>query len=147
MSALELLGPLLILTAGKEHVRNKSLIVPVDNYGSVVIYRKGWCTSCMLCTTIALAISEVAASIGCKLEVVKIRRCSNVPSKAADAISKVDWNRFCQLMPRANPLPARVPRELIKWVQNPVADRTLGERLLKEMKVERNILGHISSFM
>ena len=44
MSAWELLGPLLVLTAGVEMVKNRSLIVPVDNAGSVAIYRKGWCT-------------------------------------------------------------------------------------------------------
>ena len=73
MSAWELLGPLLLLTAGVEMVRGKSLIIPVDNAGSVAIYRKGWCTSCMLCTTLALAISQVAAAIHCKLEIVQGR--------------------------------------------------------------------------
>ena len=74
MSAWELLGPLLLLSAGKELVENRSLVVPVDNQGSVSIYRKGWCTSCMLCTTLVLAISEVAASVNCKLEIDEIRR-------------------------------------------------------------------------
>ena len=91
MSAWELLGPLLVLTAGVELVRNRSLIVMVDNSGSVAIYKKGWCTSCMLCTTLALAISEVSAAINCRLEIVKVMRCSTVGAEAADAISKADF--------------------------------------------------------
>ena len=79
----------------------------------------------MLCTTVALAISEVAAGINCKLELVKIRRCSTEPAEAADAISKADWNRFRRKMTRANARPARVPRVLEEWVRNPVEDRRL----------------------
>ena len=146
MSAWELLGPLLLLTAGREHVRNRALIIPVDNAGSVAIYRKGWCTSCMLCTTLALAISEVATSLNCNLEIVKIRRCSNRAARAADALSKADWNRFRGLRPHANPMSAKVPQLLKDWVDNPVEDCTLGERILAEIGVERNILGLVDRF-
>ena len=94
MSAWELLAVLVLVAAGAELVRGKSLVVAVDNQGSISIFRKGWCTSCMLCTTIALALSEVAASLDCKLEVVKVRRCSTREAEAADAISKAGWRRF-----------------------------------------------------
>ena len=146
MSLLEMLGALLVLTAGMDIVRNKNLIVPVDNAGTVAIYNKGWCTSCMLCTTVALAISEVAASINCKLEIIKIKRCSTELAEAADAISKADFNRMRRLMPGANPGPARVPRSLLQWVDNPVADMNLSAKLLKEMGIERNVLGHQGMF-
>lgn len=142
MSAWELVGPLLVLTAGVELVRNRGLIIPVDNSGSVAIFKKGWCTSCMLCTTLVCAISEVAASINCNLEIVKIRRCSTVLADAADAVSKAEFHRMRRLMPGASPGPARVPMVLLQWVDNPVADRQLGARLLREMGVERNILGY-----
>ena len=135
------LGPLLVLSAGVEIVKNRSLIIPVDNYGSVVIYKKGWCSSCQLCSTLALAISEVATSINCQLEIVKIRRCANDAAEACDAISKADWNRFRRVMPHANPLPACVPKVLEAWIQSPMEDRELGQKILREMKVDRNILG------
>jgi hypothetical protein len=146
MSAWELLGPLALITAGVELVRGRSLVIPVDNQGSVTIYQKGWCTSCMLCTTLALALSEVAASIDCKLEIVKIRRCSNKEAEAADAISKADWGRFRRLMPKSNPGAAMVPVTLSKWVEAPVEDSTLGERILKELGIERSVLGHHRSY-
>ena len=146
MSALELVGPLLVLTAGVELVKNRSLIVPVDNRGSVCIYKKGWCNSCLLSTTLTLAISEVAASINCRLEVVKVRRCSNALAEAADAISKADFARLRRVMPGASPGPARVPRALLRWVTNPVGDRHLAARLLEEMGIQRNILGFQGMF-
>ena len=142
MSALELVGPLMVLTAGVELVRGKALVIPVDNQGSVSIYRKGWCSSCSLATTLALAISEVAASIDCRLEVVKIRRCSNAEALAADAVSKADWTLFRQLMPGATPGPAKIPTALVSWVNSPVADRNLGQKILREMGLVRTILGH-----
>ena len=146
MSAWELLGPLMVLTAGVELVKGKALVIPVDNQGSVSIFRKGWCTGCSLATTLALAISEVAASIDCRLEVVKIRRCSNAEASAADAISKADWSRFRLLMPGASPSPAKIPAALVSWVRHPVADRNLGEKILGEMGLIRTILGHRESY-
>ena len=146
MSALELVGPLMVLTAGVELVRGRALVIPVDNQGSVSIFRKGWCSGCSLATTLALAISEVAASIDCRLEIVKIRRCSNIEASAADAVSKADWLRFRQLMPRAAPGPAKIPTTLVSWVNHPVADRNLGEKILREMGLIRTILGHRGSY-
>ena len=147
MSALELVGPLTVLTAGVELVRGRDLVIPVDNQGSVSIFRKGWCSGCSLATTLALAISEVAASIDCRLEIVKIRRCSNIEASAADAVSKADWLRFRQLMPRAAPGPAKIPTTLVSWVNHPVADRNQGERILREMGLVRTILGHRGSYI
>ena len=146
MSAWELLGPLLVLTAGRELVENRSLVIKVDNAGSVAIYKKGWCTSCMLCTTLALAISEVAAAINCRLEIVKVMRCSTVGAEAADAISKADFIKLRRLKPKSSLHPAPVPQVLKDWVLDPVEDRSLGAQLLEELGVQRNDLGHHSSY-
>ena len=147
MSAWELVGPLMILTAGVELVKGRSLVVPVDNQDLVSIFQKGWCSGCSLATTLALAISEVAASIDCKLEIVKIKRCGNVPASAADAVSKADWARFRRLMPGASAAPAVVPQALVSWVHSPVADRNLGQKILGQMGRVRTILGHRDNFM
>jgi hypothetical protein len=147
MSAWELLGPLLLLTAGARLIRGKCLIVRVDNAGSVAIYKKGWCTSCMLCTTLVLAISEVAAALGCRLEIRKVTRCSTEGSRAADAISKGDFIKFRRIKPRSTLDPAPVPRSLTEWVRNPVEDMDLGKKLLGELGLRRNEFGHHSSFV
>ena len=41
MSAWELVGPLVVVSAGADLLRNKSVVIPVDNIGSVAVFKKG----------------------------------------------------------------------------------------------------------
>ena len=141
MSAWELLGPLLTLCTAPNRVRNKQVVVMVDNEGSVRMFDKGWTTKCQLCNTILVAINEIAVALNVDLFVEKIRRCSNDQAKAADALSKSDFSFFRKLMPKANPGPQRVPLALSKWIQNPEPDRFLGLKLLLEMSKTTSVLG------
>ena len=50
-------------------------------------------------------------------------------------------------MPNANLEAAKVPMTLLKWIQDPVADRRLGERILREMGVEKNPFEHHDNFV
>ena len=52
MSALELLGPLLTLSAGFQWCKQSPVVVWVDNAASVHIWEKGYSTACQLSTTI-----------------------------------------------------------------------------------------------
>ncbi len=67
LSALELVGPLVVVAAGHAICRGQTLQVWVDNAGSVDVYRRGYSRNCRLCTTIAKAMATVAAGIGCRL--------------------------------------------------------------------------------
>ena len=106
MYVLELLGPLVGLCGASGIVKCKQVVCWVDNSGSVAIYDKGWFTSCMLCTTLVLAISQVAAALQCQLEVRKITRCSTIQAEAADALSKAAFRTFRHLMPKSTPAPS-----------------------------------------
>jgi hypothetical protein len=86
LSALELVGPLLCVTAGQSFCRNRTVRVWVDNAGSVKIWEKGYSLSCELCTTMVQAIGTVAAGLGCRLVIEKITRCSTVGAELADAL-------------------------------------------------------------
>ena len=134
MSALELVGPLLVVSAGFAECRGVPVKVWVDNAGSVAIWRKGYSTSCRLCSTIVKAISTVAAGIGCRLEVVKILRCSTPEADMADALSKAAFGRFWDISRREglglSLEPAWVPPQLTAWLENPGVDETLGDRIL-----------------
>jgi len=55
MSALELLGPLLVLAAGARQVRGLELRIWVDNIGSCNIWRHGYSNTCQLSTTVVKA--------------------------------------------------------------------------------------------
>ena len=135
MSALELVGPLLTMVAGHRRWRGHCIRFWVDNSGSVGIWRKGYSTCCPLSTTLVRALNVVATGLGCRVDIVKITRCSTAGADMADALSKFDLARFWAVAEREPgwqiPLqPALVPRALQDWIGNPVEDEELGSRLL-----------------
>ena len=142
MSALELVPPLVVLSAGSELLRGKAVEFFIDNSGSVAIYNKGWSSSCMLCNTLVVAISQVSAAINCKVGVRKIRRCSNIEACAADSLSKGDFRKFRGEMPEASLCPAKIPTSLLVWIDNPREDRLLGQKILKEMSEHVRVTGY-----
>ena len=144
MSALELIGPLLVVSAGFNQCLGRPVRVWVDNAGSVGIWKKGYSTNCELCTTIVLATATIAAGLGCWLEVSKISRCSNAGADMADALSKADFGRFwatnnsegfnCSLEP------SWVPVNLLAWLESPCVDEGLGARILGEIGLRADLL-------
>jgi hypothetical protein len=142
MSAWELVPCLAVLCAGSEVVRGRPLVIYVDNSGSVAIYNKGWCTSCMLCTTLVVAMSQVAAAVNCRLEIRKIRRCSTAGARAADSLSKAAFSNFRRDMPESSEWPAKLPDALLRWIENPQEDRLLGQKILREMSETVEVTGY-----
>ena len=146
MSALELVGPLAALCSAADRVRGLPVVFWVDNMGSVFIFQKGYSTSCDLSSTLVSAMADVAAGLGCRLQVKKVLRCSSPMASMADALSKADMARFWGIahdhggfgLPLA-PLP--LPRELLRWVQAPCRDFDLGRRLLVELAASGSVLG------
>ena len=134
MSSWELLGPLLTLVCGGNRLTGKQVEVFVDNSGSVRVWNKGWSTVCDLCNTVLVALHQVSTALCCELFLTNIGRCSNDESNAADALSKCDMDRFLKFMPEANTVPEEVPAALLRWIENPVPDRKLGQNIIKEMK-------------
>ena len=139
LSALELCGPLLAITAAADHLQGGSARFWVDNAASVHIFQKGYSTSCLLSAVLAAAIAQVAAFIGCKVEVLKITRCSDDWASMADALSKGAFARFATLHQRAtgcrpSPSPLPVPPPLSAWVAAPSPDWDLGEKLVAYLR-------------
>ena len=98
MSALELLGPLLALAAEFRQFSNKEVNIWVDNAASVFIWKKGYSSRCDLSTTLVKAIPTLGASIGCRVHISKITRCSILLATMADALSKRAFLRFWSLV-------------------------------------------------
>ncbi len=94
MSALELVGPLLVLCCGADRLRGLAVRFWVDNAGACNIWRHGYSSSCSLSTTVVKAIAGVAAGLGCRVDLVKVGRCSSPATEMADALSKGDFDRF-----------------------------------------------------
>ena len=146
MSVWELVGPLLVLVCAPNEVRNRQVVTYVDNAGSVQMYSKGWATQCNLCNTVIRAIHLVAAALNCDFWVEKITRCSSKESEAADALSKGHRRRFLENMPAAaRILPRGVPVALKRWIENPVPDRKLGDKIVDEMRNYTSMLKYLYS--
>ena len=138
LSALELVGPLICVAAGQDWCRNRPVRIWVDNFGSVQIWQKGYSNCCPLCTTLVKAISTVAAGLGCRVTLEKIRRCSSTGAVLADALSKADFNAFRRVAGTDGwPLqvaPALVPVTILQWIENPVSNDELGAEILRELQ-------------
>ena len=137
MSALELLGPLLVLAAGFHKFANTEVNIWVDNAASVCIWQKGYSSSCDLSSTVVKAVHTVAASIGCRVNISKITRCSTPLATMADALSKGAFLRFWGLVSDeqlAMPFEMGwVPPSLVVWVLAPVDDPLLGDKIVADI--------------
>jgi len=145
MSALELIGPLLAISSGFTWAKNQPIIFWVDNAAAVFIYKKGYSRSCKLSTSIVLAISRIASGLGSTVQISKILRCSTPLATMADALSKADFLKFWSLSSQLNlNLPvsqAWVSPALLAWIQNPIPDDYLGDRILLDIAKHSLVLG------
>ena len=145
MSALELVGPLLAISAGFSWAKNSPIKFWVDNAASVFIYKKGYSRSCPLSTCIAIAISRVAAGLGASVEIAKILRCSTPLASMADALSKANFSKFWAINNEIHlnlPLDqAWVPPSLLLWINNPTPDDLLGDKILSDISKHSLVLG------
>ena len=71
---------------------------------------------------------------------VKTKRCSSQGEEAADALSKGDWERAWVNMPHKETDPKRIPRVLLRWIENPYPDLELGQKILKELSRTTKVL-------
>ena len=145
LSALELVGPLICLSAAPDMVRERPVRIWVDNIGSVKIWQKGYSSSCSLCTTLVSAMASVAAALGVLMAVEKVARCSTPPAVMADALSKGAFAACREAASEAAwPLqlePARIPVAILHWLANPMAG-DLGEEILLEMRKKALVPGY-----
>ena len=146
MSALELVGPLVCLASEPDLVRAAPIRIWVDNIGSVRIWRKGYSSSCDLCTTLVSAMATVAAALGCRVFVEKIARCSSPGAAMADALSKAAFVKFreeavnCGWALRTDP--GWIPPAILRWVADPAAVEDLGLDILTDLRRRTPVLGY-----
>ena len=136
LSALELVGPLICVSAGRKFCRQRPVRIWVDNSGSVGIWRKGYSTRCALCTTLVSAIGRVAAAIGCTITIDKITRCSNDGASLSDELSKGRFDAFRNRLPISWTIeqdPAWIPPAILNWIHNPQENLGLGDEILANM--------------
>ena len=148
LSALELIAPLAMVCGAPDIVRGQPLNIFVDNSGSVMIWKKGYSTRCELSSTLVRAIFQVSTALECRVNIVKITRCSNPEADMADALSKAELIRFRRVAMKENihiqENMGTVPQALLDWVNDPKEDWFLGHNILNEISRETAVLGYNS---
>ena len=138
MSVLELLGPLLALAAVPSAFAGRDARFWVDNAAAVFIWKKGYSTTCSLSSVVVSAMADVAACLGCRVELVKVARCSTGLASMADALSMGAFARFRGLAAEHGVQPVFVgelsSRALLEWIAAPSPDWDLGRRLVEELR-------------
>ncbi len=150
LSVLELVGPLVVVAVGHAMCRGRTLQVWVDNAGSVDVYRRGYSRNCRLCTTIAKAMATVTAGIGCRLEFLKITRCTGAGALMAGHLSKARFAEFRNAAAQSGwPLrlePARIPSVLLQRLDKPYPCDRLGGDILREIGMETAVAGYSTNY-
>jgi hypothetical protein len=144
LTALELIGPLVVIAANFAECRYRPVTVWVDNSGSIGVWRKGYSNHCSLSTTVAKAINTVATAAGCEIFIKKITRCSTTGAKVADHLSKGEFGA-ARAQAAAGGVavetePARLPMQLLRWLDSPCDDNYLGDRIVAEIATAQHVL-------
>ena len=146
LSALELIGPLIFMATLPDRFRLQPVRIYVDNAGSVCIWRKGYSNNCPLSSAIVRAIGCVSAGLGCRVELVKITRCSDTGPMLADYLSKAKFTEFRRCATSAdwalNTAPLRIPTSLLTWLHCPTPDWELGHKILADISTSCLVLGY-----
>ncbi len=134
------------VAGGYDLCRDVPVRIWVDNSGSVNIWKKGYSSSCDLCSTLVTATATVAAALGCRLTIEKVTRCSSPGTVMADALSKAQFGLFRRVGGHEgwglDEEPAWVPRSILAWLQRPVPGDDLGEKVLRELARRTPVLGY-----
>ena len=136
LTMLETLGALVgLITTGKDAM-SCTLVIWVDNMGTVGAYAKGYSMDCPFTNTLVKAIYDVARGMGVQARIRWIRRCSDKGSTLADLLSKgtkQSMEAFRNGFPHRRTV-IELPLSLISWLKDPKVDGQLGQKILCELK-------------
>jgi hypothetical protein len=95
-------------------------------------------------------MATVAAGVGCRLEVIKITRCTGTGATLADQLSKARFGDFRRTAEQAGwPLqlgPSRIPAVLLKWLDRPFPCDRLGAAILEELSTSSKLAGYTPGY-
>ena len=136
LTMLETVAALVGLVTAGEDAMSTTLVIWVDNIGTVGAFSKGYSLACPYTNTLIRAIQAVSRGMGIQARIAWIPRCSDKGSRLADLLSKgtgESMDAFRKGYPHRNP-PTQLPTSLVNWVKDPTVDNFLGQRMLREMK-------------
>ena len=91
-------------------------------------------STCLYAATISKALFDLARGLDIRVDVAKTGRMTGPGERAADALSKGDFDRAWEDIGNIREeRQRRVPRVIEEWIQDPVPDTELGKRILEEL--------------
>ena len=131
---LEAIGALAGLLIWPERIRNSNVVIYCDNSAVVSGYFKGHSIE-TLAQCVIKACVDVAEGLNVKLDIRKVPRCSAPGPTTADLLSKGKLDQAMEVMGNPASAPGYLSRTLMAWVERPVATRTLGHAILRELEL------------
>jgi len=134
MTMLETVGLLLPLLTVPEWVRNRNVILGVDNISVYFAWENKSCKGDLHASVLIRAIHIVSSFLSCRIFVEHVPRCSSNISNLADSLTRASTCTASVLeslgVVRSEPAPA----SLWSWLEDPSIDWNLGFKLVDELK-------------
>jgi hypothetical protein len=134
MTTLELVGLFLPLLTVPEVVRNRDIILGVDNLGVVFAWENGYAKGDLLASVLIRALGIVAAYLECRVHVRHIPRMTSLASIMADSLTRASTASaevWSAMVGTASYAP---PHSLWAWLAEPEVDWDLGITLVDYLK-------------
>lgn len=115
----------------------RSVVVQIDNEGTISHVRKGYDAKCRVTSSLLRATYEVARGLNAAAYARKVARCSAAGPVMADMLSKglePEFRKMWSEVDGAEFLAREVPPALRYWLQKPSVDNDLGTKVLKFMR-------------
>mgnify|MGYP001198164154 CR=1 FL=1 len=140
LTTLEAIAGILAVSMDPDRIRNKSVCLITDNIAFSYAWKSGHSRD-PLTYTVCKAMETVARALNSRLEVRHQKRCSDVPTTAADLMSRGRTRDIFEAT--GHPSHCRlgwVSRVLCKWLSDPKPTRILGTKMVQEMAMFTPVL-------
>ena len=130
---LELLSILLGIIHNKDLIYKHQILILSDNLPALWALQKGRSSSCLLTSTVTLAIATLLQSYESYFYLKHEPRLKTYPALVADALTRNDacGQSYAKIM--KNKLTTGWPHELELWLKKPFLDDSLGTRIFDEI--------------
>ena len=113
---------------------NSTVVLMVDNLGTVWAYEKGRSKEDMYTSVIMFALNHLAIHFSCKLYVQHCPRLSSEAAVAADLLSRTNEQGIAFIQRQHSTITRGWPSSLLKWMDNPSFDWNLGLSLVHDFE-------------
>ena len=137
MSMMELIGWTMVVCCFPREIMNKSVVVQIDNEGTICHIKKGYDSKCVVTSALLRATYEVARGLNAEAYARKVPRCSARGPVMADMLSKGMEKEFLKMWTETENVEIwtrQVPPPLRWWLEHPSVDNELGAKILRHMR-------------